>query len=189
VGRGVLRALLGRYLGVEPGKVRLQFGAHGKPGLAPGCGGKDLRFNVTHSQDLALYAFARGRELGIDLEQIRPLPDADQIASGFFSARESAAYKALPVDQRREAFFRCWTRKEAYIKALGGGLALPLDEFDVSLAPGKVTQLLHVTWDSNEISRWSLVALEPAPGYVSTLAVEGRDWRLACWRFGWTTPL
>ena len=101
-----------------------------------------LRFNLAHSHELALYAFTRGREIGVDIEYLRALPDADQIADRFFSARENATLQALPASQRRQAFFNCWTRKEAYIKAIGKGLSQPLDQFEVSLAPGDPARLL-----------------------------------------------
>jgi 4'-phosphopantetheinyl transferase len=184
VGRGVLRTILGGYLSIEPGQLQLRYGRYGKPYVIQEPAGEDLRFNLAHAQDLALYAFTRGREIGIDLERVHPMPDADQIAARFFSARENAVYQALPSDQRQGAFFRCWTRKEAYIKALGEGLSRPLDQFDVSLAPGETARLLHVEGHPAETARWSFKALVPASGYEAALAVEGHDWQLACWHYG-----
>lgn len=187
--RGTLRILLGRYLALDPAEVRFQYGAYGKPSLAAHTSAVDLRFNVTHSEDLALYAFACGREVGVDLERIRPVPEMEQIAEGFFSARERAALKSLEPGQRLDAFYACWTRKEAYIKARGEGLALPLDRFDVSLAPGEPARLLDVrrlnshrrqTTDRRELERWSLHALAPAPGYAAALAIEGACSALDC---------
>jgi 4'-phosphopantetheinyl transferase len=132
VGRGLLRAILGRYMGIESERLRFRYGEYGKPYLAEEYGGKALQFNVAHSQDMALYAIARDREVGVDIEYIRPFPNLMQIAEQFFSARENIALQAVPEHLKDEAFFTCWTRKEAYIKARGDGLSLPLDRFDVS---------------------------------------------------------
>lgn len=183
VGRGVLRTILGHYLGVEPGQLQFRYGSRGKPYLAGEFGNCALQFNLAHSHELALYAFTYGREIGIDLEYIRSMPDAEQIGARFFSMRENAALGVFPRSQKLEAFFNCWTRKEAYLKATGDGLARPLDQFDVSLSPGEPARLLHVEGDVQETARWSLQALAPACGYVATLAVEGHDWHLACWQW------
>jgi 4'-phosphopantetheinyl transferase len=182
VARATLRILLGRYLNLEPGRVRFCYGTHGKPALdALQCEG-DLRFSLAHSEDLALYAIASGREVGVDLEWVRPLADLRQIAETFFSARERAALFELEPAHRPEAFYACWTRKEAYLKARGEGLALPLDQFDVSLAPGEPARLLGVRGDPRERQRWSLHALAPAAGCVAALAVEGHRWKLGRWQ-------
>ena len=183
VGRGVLRTILGRYLGVEPGQMQFRYDPRGKPHLAEAVGGCGLQFNLAHSHELALYAFTRDREIGVDLEYVRPMPDAEEIAARFFSTRENAVFRVLPKSQKLEAFYNCWTRKEAYLKAIGDGLARPLDQFDVSLAPGDPAMLLHVEGDPLETARWSLQALTPAVGYVAAVAVEGRGWRLACWQW------
>jgi 4'-phosphopantetheinyl transferase len=131
---------------------------------------------------MALYAITRGRELGIDLELIRDNLDAEQIAERFFSRREIETLRDLPADQRKHAFFLCWTRKEAYIKARGEGLSLPLDQFDVSLIPEELSALLSTRPDSNEALRWSLQDLTFAD-YAAALAVEGRSWSLSCWQW------
>jgi 4'-phosphopantetheinyl transferase len=178
VGRGVLRTILGLYLGAEPSRLEFCYGHHGKPHLAERFGAGELRFNLAHSHELALYAFARGREIGVDLEYIRHMPDAEQIAANFFSAREYAMLRALPTSRKEQAFFNCWTRKEAYTKAIGRGLAQSLDQFDVSLVPGEPAGLLNVEGAPEEASRWSSETLTPAPGYVAALAVEGHNWRL-----------
>ncbi len=183
VGRGVLRAILGYYLSLDPGRLQFRYGPRGKPCLSEELGGDTLQFNLAHSHELALYAFTAGREIGIDLEYIRPIPDIEQIAARFFSASENATWRILPANQKQEAFFNCWTRKEAYLKATGNGLAQPLDQFDVSLAPGEPVRLLRVRGASEEVSRWSLAALTPAPGYVAAVAIEGHDWHLSCWQY------
>ena len=183
VARAVLRMILGRYLQIEPKQVQFSYGPHGKPELAERPGDGELRFNLAHSHELALYAFARGREIGVDLEYLRDISDIEQIASEFFSANEIATLHALPASQRRQAFFNCWTRKEAYIKAIGKGLSQPLDQFEVSLAPTEPTGLLNVAGAPEEACRWSLSALTPAPGYVAALAVKGHHWGPAFWQF------
>jgi 4'-phosphopantetheinyl transferase len=183
VGRGVLRAILGRYLGAEPGRLQFRYGARGKPYLAGEFDGSPLRFSLAHSHRLALCALTRDREVGVDLEYVRPMPDAPQMVARFFSPHENAVWSELPASQKEQAFYACWTRKEAYIKALGDGLARPLDRFDVSLAPGEPAQLLNVDGEPGEVPRWALETLAPARGYVGALAAEGHGWRLSCWRW------
>lgn len=183
VARGLLRAILSRYLDMEPGQLRFCYSDYGKPSLAPTSGQKTLSFNLSHSDGLALYAMTRGRETGIDLEHVRSVAEAEQIAERFFSAQEKAVFRALPASLKHKAFFTCWTRKEAYIKARGEGLSLPLHQFDVSLVPGEPAALLNVRGDPQEVSRWSLRELIPAPGYVAALVVKGHNWRLACWQW------
>jgi 4'-phosphopantetheinyl transferase len=185
VARGVLRVILGRYLGVEPRQLCFCSSYYRKPALLPTCGGERLRFNVSHSHQLALYAVTYGREVGIDIEYIRTNFVCEEIAERFFSPRENVALGALPAHLKRQAFFNCWTRKEAYIKAHGEGLSLPLDQFDVSLTPGEPAALLATRGDAHEASHWSLRELTPGPGYVGALAVEGHDWRLTCWQWRW----
>ncbi|MBN1978022.1 MAG: 4'-phosphopantetheinyl transferase superfamily protein [Anaerolineae bacterium] len=182
VARGVLRAILGRYLGIDPSQLRFSYGEHGKPGLSAGFGDDTLRFNLAHSHELALYAFTRGREVGADLEYVRPLPDAGEIAAGFFSRRESAELEGIPDCRKPEAFFSYWTCKEAYVKAAGGGLARALDRVEISLAPGPA-RLLSVAGVPEEAARWSLRTLNPATGYVAAIAFEGRRCQLGCWRY------
>jgi 4'-phosphopantetheinyl transferase len=186
VGRGVLRAILGRYVGLEPGQIRFQYSPHGKPALLETLGGDRVYFNLAHSHGLAVYAFTREWEIGIDVEYIRLMPDAEQIAARFFSSRESAQLRALPPEQQQAAFFNCWTRKEAYLKALGHGLARPLNEFDVSLVPGEPARLLHIGGHPEEASRWFMQELKPAGGYIAALAlplVMGETWRLKQWQW------
>jgi 4'-phosphopantetheinyl transferase len=181
--RGLLRELLSLYLKLPPARLRFVYTAYGKPHLADGSGGGWLRFNVSHSGGLALYAFSRGRELGVDIEEVRADFDHGEIAERFFSRQEVAALRGLPAGLRREAFFLCWTRKEAYIKGIGEGLSLPLDSFDVSLTPGAPASLLAVRGDAREGARWDLRDLEPGPGYHAALVAEGHDWHLRRWQF------
>jgi 4'-phosphopantetheinyl transferase len=182
--RGVLRDILGRYLNRAPESLSFRYGSHGKPALAGDSDEAAIRFNVSHSQGLALYAVTQGREVGIDLEHVRSELAVAEIAERFFSPREIATLRTLPALEQRPAFFRCWTRKEAYIKARGEGLSTPLSEFDVSLAPGEPAELLGTRQDPSEALRWSLQDLDAAPGFAAALAVEGRGGRLSCcqWR-------
>jgi len=183
VARGVLRAILGCILNRVPGCLSFCYGAHGKPALAGESDKNTVRFSVSHSHGVALYAVTRGREVGIDLERIRFDLAVAEIAERFFSRPEVAMLRTLPSELQRQAFFRCWTRKEAYIKARGEGLSLPLDQFDVSLAPGETEAVLRIQRDPAEASRWSFQELAPASGYAAAVAVEGHGWRLACWQW------
>jgi len=180
VARGLLRTLLSLYLDKEPNQLRFCYSEHGKPALVTISGQTALNFNLSHSDGLALYAVTRGRKIGIDVERVRVVLEYDQIAARFFSPTENAVLRALPAKIKHEAFFHCWTRKEAYIKARGEGLSLPLHQFDVSLAPGEQAQLLNTKGDPHEAFRWSLQDLRPASGYVAALAVEGDGWHLTC---------
>jgi len=168
-------ALLAERLGTRPEAIELTQGVHGKPTLARRCGYPDLRFNVSHCGDLAVYAFARGREIGIDVEAVRALCDADEIAARFFSRRENEAYLSLDPDDRPLGFFNCWTRKEAFIKALGEGLSHPLDRFDVSLAPSEEAEILRVDDRPGDECGWCLQSFFPAPGFVASVVVEAGD--------------
>jgi 4'-phosphopantetheinyl transferase len=132
---------------------------------------------------LALYAITLGRRIGIDVEELRPMTDAEAVAARFFSARENAVLQSLRARQKRHAFFDCWTRKEAYLKATGQGLAGGPERIDVTLTPGDPPQLLRVYGNPREACRWSMRALYPAEGYIGALAVEGHEWRLRCWHF------
>lgn len=183
IARGVLRGILGSYLKIPPAQVSFVYGPRGKPALAPDDSNNRLRFNVSHSHELALFAVARDREIGVDIEWMRPLEDAEQIATRFFSAREQAELRNLPHSLKHQGFYNCWTRKEAYIKAIGEGLYQALDEFDVSLTPGEPVQLLSVLGKPEEAKRWLLQAVQAPAGYAAALAVEGADWHLRCWKW------
>lgn len=183
IGRGILRTILGNYLNTNPSELQFCYGLRGKPALAEICGESTLRFNLSHSQGLALYAITRNRQLGIDIEYLRPIPQAEQIAKNYFSAREKAVFFALPQEQKQVAFFNCWTRKEAYLKAIGDGLAFPLNQLDVSLSPGEPAQLYSIKGDRSAATHWSLYELKLVSNYVAALAVEGHDWHLSCWQW------
>ena len=178
IARGTLRTILGRYLDVAPPDLRFVYGPHGKPALAPAHGDDTLAFNLSHADDTALYAVTRGQRVGIDLERVDPDVAASTVAEHTFSPREVAALRALPPHEQRDAFFRCWTRKEAYVKALGAGLSLDLKSFDVSLAPGTSPTLLSTRPDPREAVRWSFYNVNAGRGYIAALAVEGWGVRL-----------
>jgi 4'-phosphopantetheinyl transferase len=185
-GRGMLRDILGRYTRIEPVHIKFAYGMKGKPRLAQDSSA--IRFNLAHSGPLAVYAIAKRREVGVDLEQTHPLDDFHEVARRYFSQAEYAALAALPTSQHIEGFFNCWTRKEAYIKALGDGLSFPLDQFEVTLRPGDPPQLLRVNGAPQEVTRWKLEAFYPAEGYTAALIAEGQRWSLAQWRWDKTVP-
>ncbi len=179
VSRGLLRTILGRYLGRPPESLRFVANAHGKPGLDPSQDvDPPIRFNLAHSGPWVVYALTLGREIGVDIERIRPEFGGFAIAERFFAPGEVAELRGLPDDSRSLAFFHGWTRKEAYIKAKGKGLALPLDEFEVAIGPDRPAALLATLPDPAEAARWSLVEIPAEPGYVAAVCVEGHGWTL-----------
>jgi 4'-phosphopantetheinyl transferase len=182
-GRGIQRDILARYLGVKPEAIRFRYSPTGKPTLDAPADSLGIRFNVSNSGGLALYALTLAHEVGVDLEAIRPLSDSLGIAQRFFSPWESDTLRALPSAVRNLAFFRCWTRKEAYVKAVGQGLSMPLDQFDVAFRPGEPARLLRIRGDAVGAERWTLFELNPGEVYVGSLAVEGSAWRLV--HFDW----
>ena len=174
--RGILRMLLAHYLQQPPRQIQLQYNQYGKPSLALS---DPLRFNLSHSGEMALYAFSRNRELGVDIEWTqRRLEDEEQIAKRFFSTREADTLLRLPAPVRKTAFFDCWTRKEAYIKAYGKGLSIPLNQFEVTLVPGEVARLQTITGDP---THWTIQPLTPGDKYTAALVVEGAGWEVKCW--------
>lgn len=182
VARGTLRELLSRYLGVTSTDFRFSYSEYGKPELAfPEV--PQFKFNLAHSGEVALYAFTLMGDVGIDVEFIRPEFTGDDIARRFFSTSEVSSLNQLPDDARHQAFFNCWTRKEAVIKAKGMGLSLGLDQFDVTLAPGEPALLLRTRWDEAEVSRWSLRAIDVGEQYAAAIAVEGHDWDVSYFEY------
>jgi 4'-phosphopantetheinyl transferase len=180
VTRGILRSMLGRYLQIDPARLHFQYSTYGKPQLTRDCGGGKISFNLSHSKDLALFAIARGRNVGVDVEHLRSDLPIQELAERFFSPRETEMLNSLPDELRFQAFYTCWTRKESYLKARGEGLMIPSKDFDVSLAPSKSARLQRTLWDPKEASRWMLYNLEPHPDYVATLTVRGQGARVKC---------
>lgn len=165
--RGALRVLLGSYLNTSRSNVRFRYNSSGKPSLASL--GR-IRFNVSHSSRLAVFAFTLDCEVGVDVEKIRPLQEMDEIAKHFFCAEEAAELAALPLDERERAFFLCWTRKEAYIKATGDGLSAPLGAFRVTLRPCDVARFIHLPRERGSNTAWTLDNLKLSSDYAGALA-------------------
>ena len=178
VGRGILRITLGRYTGIAPEALQFRYGRHGKPLLAAGARWHDLNFNVSHSKDTILYAVALKRHVGIDIEHVRPDIETDEVAARFFSVREAAALRALPAEQRVRAFFRIWTRKEAFLKGKDDGLSVSLGDFDVSC-----DENARFLSSSMRASGWYLRDLSATDCQVAAIAVEGTDWVLRRWEW------
>jgi len=184
VARGTLRLILAAYVDLEPSRIAFRYGPHGKPGLSHPGDQESLVFNLAHSGGLALVAVSRSGDLGVDLEELRPLEGLQRIAGRYFSAGEAAGLLALPPEQRGLAFFRCWTRKEAYLKATGEGLADRLDRFEVSLAPDAAPALVADELDPAATAQWSIYELRPAASFVGALAVKAKtaELRIRCWQ-------
>jgi 4'-phosphopantetheinyl transferase len=184
IGRGVLRTIIGKYyIGVEPNHFEFSYGSHGKPHLVEKLDGRALYFNQADSNGLALYAFTQISEIGVDLEYMRSMADEDQIVEGSLSEYEKDAFKALSESEKHEAFFSCWTRKEAFIKAIGKGLYYPLDQFDVSLCPDEPARVISIEGDQDEASKWTLIDLRPEIGYAAAVAFEGTFADVRLWVF------
>jgi 4'-phosphopantetheinyl transferase len=138
---------------------------------------------MSDSEDLAIYGFTRDHEIGVDIEHIRDIPEMDQIAERFFSARENGVFRSLPENTKKEAFFNCWTRKEAFMKAIGEGLFYPLNRFEVSFSPDEPSRLLSMGGDPELASQWLMLSLHPVAGFTAALAIKGHGWRLHFWQW------
>jgi 4'-phosphopantetheinyl transferase len=172
VTRGCLRALLARYGAGGPAAIRFAYAAHGKPSLDPSTGAPGLHFSVSHSQEVALVALARDVALGVDVEALRPLDDLAAIAERFFTPAETATIFGVPAAERELAFFLCWTRKEAFAKALGDGLTLGLDRYRVACAPREPARVVDVDGSAEEGAAWSVHDLRPLPGFVGAVVLR-----------------
>jgi 4'-phosphopantetheinyl transferase len=168
VARGLLRELLGGYLHQAPASLEFSYGQHGKPSISGGNVSSGLCFNLSHSSGLVVYAIAKERNLGVDVEHVRAGSTGEDIAKRYFSTQEVSDLLTLPPDQRVEGFFHCWTRKEAYLKATGMGLQIPLDSFAVNLLPGKPAQFL-----GGVEPRWHMAAHRPVEDYVAAVVYDG----------------
>jgi 4'-phosphopantetheinyl transferase len=180
---GILRDILGRYLAKEPREIAFSSNAFGKPFLPVG-ESDGLYFNMSHASDLVVVALVRDRLIGVDVEFIRPLQDLDALAEYHFSPQERALLANRALSDREPAFFTCWTRKEAYIKAVGKGLSLPLNSFDVSLPAGVAGRRIEPTADSPGVANWWLSDLTMPPAYKGALVVENGFECLSYWN--WT---
>jgi 4'-phosphopantetheinyl transferase len=168
ISHGVLRMLLSGYSETSPAGIKFSYGSKGKPALEDvTC---SVRFNMSHSGRMAVYAFTTGCQVGVDVEQVRPVSDMEDIAVRFFSSEETAELKEVPEANRTQGFFNCWTRKEAFIKAVGDGLSLPLDAFHVSLKPSEPARLLSLAGDAQAAILWTLHHFVPARDYIGAVA-------------------
>lgn len=177
--RSSLRLILSGYMGVEPSRIHFAHGRTGKPLLAGG----GLHFNVSHSHELAVVAVTRRNELGIDLERVRSVPSHLEMAERYFSPGEAASLARLPPGARELAFYHTWTRKEAFLKALGLGLTHGLERFEVSVPPDDPARILHIDGDPDAAKHWSILELYPEEGYVGALAIEETNLRVKLLNF------
>ena len=182
-GRSMLRSILGGYLNIPPKDLAFRYNSYGKPFLADHFDFGATRFNLAHSHGLGLLAVTRGREVGIDLEQMRPEVETLALAERFFAPEEVKVLMQLPPAEQRAAFFECWTRKEAFIKARGMGLSLPLNQFVVAFGAGVAPALLSAKDDPNASARWLVRNLQPADGFAGALVVEAGELEMRCWKF------
>lgn len=180
-GRGTLRILLGRYFQADPAEVSLVYQPRGKPELANPWNERGVEFNLSHSGELALFAFTGGRPIGVDVEAVRPMPNAAGLMERFFSANEIAQWRQTPRERQELVFFQGWTRKEAWLKAVGSGLSFPLDQFCVTMdGPARV---LSIRGDESEAAKWWLENCEPCRGHVAAIALQGHVTAVQRWRF------
>jgi len=173
VGRGLLRMMLGAFLATKPEQVVFCYGAYGKPALDRRVHEQTLQFNLSHSNELALFIFCRDRPAGIDVEYVRPMPDEADFAERFFSSSESALISSLSGEQRRIAFFKLWTCKEAYLKANGDGLADSLNEVVFSFGEADTARVVSIHGDEKRAASWRMEMFRPAQGYQAACAIEG----------------
>lgn len=183
VRRGILRTILGFYLNVESSRLQFRHGGSGKPELADTFGNGTLHFSLSHSNGVALFAFARDHEIGVDIEYMREISEMEQIAEQFFSIKENEVFRQLPKSQMREAFFKCWTQKEAFTKAIGVGLSYPLDSFDVSVDPDQPAGLVRLYGEARQVAGWSVGDVKLAPNYIGAFAVKGNIFETKRWRW------
>ena len=181
--RAALRGLLGHYLGLEPKQVGIELEEYGKPALAAAHQECRIHFNLSTSEDFAIIGITKERELGVDIEYLNRLADYEKIAQRFFSPVEVTAFQNLPEEQHLEGFYNCWTRKEAFIKAIGQGLGYPLKDFDVALKPGEPPKVLRV--EGGDVNNWKLAAFTPTKDFSAAVASAGGDWELEVIQFIW----
>jgi 4'-phosphopantetheinyl transferase len=170
VGRGLLRLILAGYLGLDPARLEFVYGKHGKPALQSD---PHLEFNLSHSNDIVLYAFNWNRRIGVDVEYLIPMADMDDFAEQFFTLRESAWINSLSGKQKEDAFFKTWTCKEAFLKANGSGLTVPINQVEISLETDGTVELLAIGDDQDQAANWGIKMFDPLSGYQAALAVEG----------------
>lgn len=173
IGRGLMRHILGYYTNQQPQSLTFRYGTRGKPMLD----NTNFSFNLSHSEDVMLLALAICPTIGVDVEHLAPMTEMRRVAGDYFSVNEQIALFSLPPESQLSAFYRCWTRKEAYIKARGDGFSLPLDKFDVTLKPDEAPCLLH-TLEDDHPDRWRFFHLDPTDGYMGAVCLPNGDWTL-----------
>ncbi len=183
VAHGRLRQILSRYADTAPEQLAFGHGAHGKPFLSQDCRGDSVRFNLSRSQEIGLCAVAYGQEVGVDVEWVRPLNGMEPLVHRFFSPMEIADWHEVDESQKLETFYHYWTCKEAFVKARGDGLTLPLNQFDVAFSPSAPPRLARIQGDATEAANWHLQTLTPATGYRAAVALPGLHWQVDCWRW------
>lgn len=182
VARGILRQILGSYLGKRPHELRFEYTSFGKPVLANQHVDDNLHFNLSHAGEFALYAISRDRNIGIDIEQVRDV-DVGPMVHRFFSPGEISSMEQCDEQHRTDIFFQYWTRKEAFLKAMGEGVSFPLEQCDVSCMSGNGWSPVKLLSDHKAGSRWYGKDLYPGPGYVAAIAVEGSGGEISCWDY------
>ena len=180
-GRGLLRTILGRYLEIQPNRIQFGYGKNGKPFLSER--GNGLKFNLAHSEEMALVAVTASGEIGVDVERVRVLEDFEELVARFFSRRETEEFRRLQPDEQPAAFFNLWTRKEAWLKATGEGILHSLKNVEVSFLPGEPARFLSLPAEPGQTSVWELRELFPSPGWAGALATNGGITRVECWRW------
>lgn len=184
--RAAQRMILATYTGASAQEIEFVYSPLGKPALAASGSAAGLEFNVSNSGDMALFAMARNRQLGVDVERIRDNLDHDGLSQRFFAAGERDKLRHLPEELRLQGFFDCWTRKEAFLKAIGKGLTYPLDRAVVAIGPQEPCRLLSLDGDETAAAAWSLLALHPAPGYTAAIAATGGEPKTQAFFWRWS---
>ncbi len=178
VTREILRIILSRYIDVSPEQIEFSYNRYGKPELSKSMISNGLEFNISHSGGIALFAFCPDHRIGVDIETIRSGDTHLKVPERYFSPREVTALRSLPEDRQREAFYACWTRKEAYIKARGLGIPSSLKGFTVNLEPGKPARLLESKSEPSDLNCWTLKDIDVGTGYKAAVAIECSDIRI-----------
>jgi 4'-phosphopantetheinyl transferase len=179
---GLLRKLLADYTSIESDRITIEYGRNGKPFLSEKFSKEKIRFNLSHSNGCALFAFACEREIGVDIEHIREFADMDKVAEQVFSIKEIAVLRSFPESEKNEVFFKFWTRKEAYLKATGEGFSSALDTIDISSYPPNTSVFVYTGKNSKDKSHWTVQDLRPISGFAAAFAVEGDSAMHHCWR-------
>ena len=171
LGKSILRILVGKYLEQDPKSIEFNYNAYGKPELPDGSG---LKFNISHSGDLVLLGFNEIHPIGVDVEKIKIDFDVMEVAANYFSATELRSLRKVPHEDQKRAFYRCWTRKESFIKAKGLGVSFPLDKFSVSIDKDEEAQLIETNWEPNEKDQWQIYSFVPAKNYLAAITASSK---------------